>query len=68
MDTLAKTLHNTEEEIDKLSEHKEHVEKALEAKTMPLEVTFSCLSLREGRVSIDLVRDEVEAKLNKVQL
>ena len=67
MDTLAKTLHNTEEEIDKLSEHKERTEKALEAKTMPLEVAFSCLSLREGRVAIDLVRDEVEAQLNKVQ-
>ena len=66
MDTLAKTLHNTEEEIVKLSEHKERVEKALEAKTMPLEVAFSCLSLREGRVAIDLVRDEVEAQLNKV--
>lgn len=50
-----------------LSEHKEHVEKALEAKTMPLEVAFNCLSLREGRVAIDLVRDEVEAQLNKVQ-
>lgn len=67
MDTLAKTLHNTEEEIDKLSEHKERMEKALEAKTMPLEVAFNCLSLREGRVAIDLVRDEVEAQLNKVQ-
>ena len=95
MDTLSKTLHDTEEEIDKvrpramcavkqsiyslcylyvfllfflqLSEHKERVEKALEAKTMPLEVALSCLSLREGRVAIDLVRDEVEAQLHKVQ-
>ena len=49
-----------------LSEHKERVEKALEAKTVPLEVAFSCLSLREGRLAIDLVRDEVEKQLNKV--
>ena len=42
------------------------MEKALEAKTMPLGVAFNCLSLREGRVGIDLVRDEVEAQLNKV--
>lgn len=97
MDTLSKTLRDTEEEIDKvekksfhaislysalhmsilirmitvlysvqLAEHKERVEKALEAKTMPLEVALGCLALREGRVAIDLVRDEVEAQLHKV--
>lgn len=49
-----------------LSEHKERTEKALEVKTMPLEVALGCLTLREGRVAIDLVRDEVELKLNKV--
>ena len=49
-----------------LSEHKERVEKALEVKTMPLEVALGCLSLREGRVAIDLVRDGVELQLNKV--
>lgn len=65
IDTLTKTLHDTEEEIDKLSEHKERTEKALEVKTMPLEVALGCLTLREGRVAIDLVRDEVELKLNK---
>ena len=52
----------------KLAEHKERMEKAFEAKTMPLEVALECLSLREGRVSIDLVRDEVEGLLHKVQL
>ena len=34
---------------------------------MPLEVVLGCLSLREERVAIDLVRDEVEAQLHKVQ-
>ena len=33
---------------------------------LPMDVVLECLSLREQRVSIDLVRDEVEAELNKV--
>lgn len=33
---------------------------------MPLEVVLECLSTREHRVSIDLVRDEVETELKKV--
>ena len=33
---------------------------------MPLEVVLECLSTREHRVSIDLVRDEVETELQKV--
>jgi len=33
---------------------------------MPLEVVLKCLSLREQRLSIDLVRDEVEDELHKV--
>ena len=33
---------------------------------LPMDVILECLSLREQRVSIDLVRDEVEAELNKV--
>lgn len=33
---------------------------------MPSEVVLKCLSLRENRISIDLVRDEVEAELYKV--
>lgn len=52
--------------IQQLTEHKQRTEKALEAKNIPLEVTLECLSIREHRVSIDLVRDEVEYELNKV--
>lgn len=33
---------------------------------MPLEVVLECLSTREHRESIDLVRDEVETELQKV--
>lgn len=51
-----------------LSEYKECVERALEAKTLPLDVVLECLSTREQRVSIDQVRDEVEGELHKVSL
>jgi len=34
---------------------------------MPLDVVIECLSLREQRVSTDLVRDEVEGELHKVE-
>ena len=49
-----------------MTEHKERTEFALEAKMMPLDVVMECLSLREQRVSTDLVRDEVEEELHKV--
>ena len=49
-----------------LGKHKSWTEKALEAKKMPLEVVLKCLSLREQRISIDLVKDEVEDELHKV--
>lgn len=51
-----------------LTERKERAERALEAKSLPLDVVLECLALREQRVSIDLVRDEVEAELQKVNL
>ena len=35
---------------------------------MPTEVVLKCLSLREHRLSIDLVRDEVEAELFTVYI
>ncbi len=36
------------------------------AKNIPLEVVLECLATREYRVAIDLVRDEVETELHKV--
>ena len=53
--------------MDLLSTVKSIAEKALEAKAMPLDIVIDCLSLREGRVSIDNVRDEVETELNTVR-
>lgn len=41
-------------------------ELALEAKALPLDVVIECLTLRESRQSIDMVRDGVEAELHKV--
>jgi len=38
----------------------------LEEKALPLDVVIECLTLREGRQSIDVVRDGVEAELKKV--
>ena len=53
--------------MDQLTLVKSIAEKALEVKGMPLDVVIECLSLREGRVSIDNVRDDVEAELNQVR-
>jgi len=39
---------------------------AFEVKALPMDVVLECLALREQRVSVDMVRDEVEAELNKV--
>lgn len=66
-EALEKTLSDTENEMDLLSAVKSIAEKALEAKAMPLDIVIDCLSLRESRVSIDNVRDEVETELNTVR-
>lgn len=50
-----------------LLERKEQLEIALAATTFPLEVSNSCLSYRESRISIDLVDDNVEKQLLQVQ-
>ena len=59
-------LSNTEREIDKLTFVKRITECALAAKEMPVNVVMECLAIREKRVSIDLVRDDIESELNKV--
>lgn len=64
---LQHTLSETDSAITKLSESKRLAEYALMAKEMPLHVVLECLVTRENRVAIDLVRDEVEAELNKVR-
>ena len=44
---------------------KEAAECALQAKNLPLDVAIECLTLRESRRAIDLVRDPVEEELHK---
>jgi tektin-2 len=54
-----------EKEHELLSKTKDCVERAYEAKQVPMDVTFECLSSREQRQDTDLVRDDVEAQLHK---
>lgn len=65
-DSLARTLSDTETEIDNLLDCKRHAEHSLEVKDQPLEIAYNCLQIREHRIEIDNVRDEVESELNKV--
>lgn len=44
---------------------KEAAECALQAKNLPLDVSIECLTLRESRRAIDLVRDPVGEELRK---
>ena len=53
--------------MDQLSTTKKITECAFDAKALPWDVVMECLKLREGRMAIDSVRDEVEAELKKVR-
>ncbi|NXC18237.1 TEKT2 protein, partial [Corythaeola cristata] len=64
-ETLDKCLADIDAEIDALAKVKEAAECALQAKNLPLDVSIECLMLREGRCSIDVVRDLVEEELHK---
>nr|XP_039257130.1 tektin-2-like [Styela clava] len=64
-ETLERCLAETDDEIRALNQSKLTTEQALEAKALPLDVAIECLTLREGRQSIDMVRDNVEAELHK---
>lgn len=44
---------------------KEAAERALQAKNLSLDVAIECLTLRESRRAIDVVRDHVEEELHK---
>ncbi len=65
-EALERCLADTDKEIESLQVEKEKTERALEAKQLPLDVAIECLMLRENRIGIDLVRDEVEEQLHKV--
>ena len=63
--TLDRCKSEVEKEHELLSKTKDCVERAYEAKQVPMDVTFECLSSREQRQDTDLVRDDVEAQLHK---
>ncbi|XP_054658440.1 tektin-2 isoform X2 [Grus americana] len=64
-ETLDKCLADIDVEIDALAKVKEAAERALQAKNLPLDVSIDCLTLRESRRAIDVVRDPVEEELHK---
>ncbi|KFV93837.1 Tektin-2, partial [Eurypyga helias] len=64
-ETLDKCLADIDAEIDALAKVKDAAEGALQAKNLPLEVSIECLTLRESRRAIDVVRDPVEEELHK---
>lgn len=62
---LDKCLTDLDAEIDALSQMKESAEQNLQAKNLPLDVAVECLTLRESRRDVDVVRDCVEDELHK---
>lgn len=62
---LDKCLTNLDAEIDTLTQMKESAEQNLQAKNLPLDVAIECLTLRESRRDIDVVKDPVEEELLK---
>ncbi|XP_044527442.1 tektin-2 [Gracilinanus agilis] len=62
---LDKSLSDMDAEIDNLTQTKEAAERALQGKNLPLDVTIECLTLRESRRDIDVVKDSVEEELHK---
>ncbi|NXQ92406.1 TEKT2 protein, partial [Nyctibius grandis] len=63
-ETLDKCLADIDVEIDALAKVKEAAERALQAKNLHLDVSIECLTLRESRRAIDVVRDYVEEELH----
>ncbi|KAM9035227.1 tektin-2 [Sarcophilus harrisii] len=64
-ETLDRCLADLDTEIDALTQMKEVAERALQAKNLPMDVAIECLTLRESRRDIDLVKDSVEDELHK---
>ncbi|XP_022430937.1 tektin-2 [Delphinapterus leucas] len=62
---LDKCLTDLDAEIDALTQMKESAEQNLQAKNLPLDVAIECLTLRESRRDIDVVKDPVEEELHK---
>ncbi|XP_021231182.1 tektin-2 isoform X1 [Numida meleagris] len=64
-ETLDKCLADIDEEINALAKVKEAAERALQAKNLSWDVARECLTLRDGRRAIDVVRDPAEEQLHK---
>ncbi|XP_028015793.2 tektin-2 [Eptesicus fuscus] len=62
---LDKCLTDLDAEIDALTQMKESAEQNLQAKNLPLDVAIQCLTLRDSRRDIDVVKDPVEEELHK---
>ncbi|NWH39579.1 TEKT2 protein, partial [Chloropsis hardwickii] len=62
-ETLAKCLKDIDLEIEALIEVKEEAENAIQAKNLCLDVAIECLTFRESRRDIDVVRDAAEEEL-----
>ncbi|XP_066495186.1 tektin-2 [Tiliqua scincoides] len=62
---LDKCLTDIDTEINALTQMKEAAERALQAKNLPLDVAIECLTLRESRRGIEVVRDPAEEELHK---
>ena len=63
---LEHCMSQVEAEIAALANRKDATEEELQAKQVPLQVVIECLTLREERLTIDQVRDNVELQLHKV--
>lgn len=62
---LIKELRKMERETMDLEEHRNQLERALGETETPLKIAQECLMRRERRISIDLVKDDVEKLLSK---
>jgi len=62
---ITRTIADTEEEINTLEDKKAEAESCLQDKNLNTDVVIECLMLRESRQGIDVVRDPVEAELEK---
>ena len=58
----------TEEEIQNMLYYKNRLETALSATEISLHISKECMKNREKRMSIDLVHDDVEVQLLKVNI
>lgn len=60
---LSRQLSNLNDETSQLENYRKRLENGVAGCEKPLEAANHCLSLREGRVNIDLVHDDVQKEL-----